>query len=147
VLGTPREVRWLSEKEKDAAIARVIANQTGSDRDKRSDFKWDQVWATFRGKTSFFCDHALALIHNVVYRSAVLLFLLRYYHKCASERRQHNILEADLEVLWIHSSRDPFERIYAILLREHLLVFSGWFHHTAEAQPPMYVLHRLFHIE
>ena len=52
VLGTPREVRWLSEEEKRAAIARVVANQTGSDREKRSEFKWEQVWATFKGKLS-----------------------------------------------------------------------------------------------
>lgn len=49
ILGTPREVRWLSEEQKKAAIARVIMNQTGSDREKRSEFKWDQVWLTFKG--------------------------------------------------------------------------------------------------
>ena len=49
VLGTPREVRWLSQDEKRAAVARVVANQTGSDREKRSDFKWEQVWSTFKG--------------------------------------------------------------------------------------------------
>lgn len=43
ILGTPREVRWLSEDEKRAAAARVVANQTGSDRTKRSEWKWDQV--------------------------------------------------------------------------------------------------------
>ncbi|KAL5334124.1 major facilitator superfamily domain-containing protein [Aspergillus crustosus] len=43
ILGTPREVRWLSEEEKRAAIARVLINQTGSDREKRSEFKWDQI--------------------------------------------------------------------------------------------------------
>ncbi|KAL6354482.1 hypothetical protein LRP88_11819 [Fusarium phalaenopsidis] len=54
VLGTPREVRWLSEDEKRAAIARVVANQTGSDREKRSDFKWEQVWATFKDPQTYF---------------------------------------------------------------------------------------------
>lgn len=49
ILGTPREVRWLSEDEKRAAISRVIANQTGSDREKREEFKWEQVWITFKG--------------------------------------------------------------------------------------------------
>ncbi|KEZ46542.1 hypothetical protein SAPIO_CDS0336 [Scedosporium apiospermum] len=48
ILGTPREVRWLSEDEKRAAIARIVTNQTGSDREKRSEFKWDQVWTTFK---------------------------------------------------------------------------------------------------
>jgi MFS transporter, ACS family, allantoate permease len=43
ILGTPREVRWLSEDEKRMAIARVVANQTGSDRQKRDHWKWSQV--------------------------------------------------------------------------------------------------------
>ena len=42
-LGTPREVRWLTEDQKRAAAARVLSNQTGSDRKDRSKFKWDQV--------------------------------------------------------------------------------------------------------
>ena len=54
ILGTPREVRWLSEDEKRAAIARVVANQTGSDRDKRSEWKWDQVWTTFKDPQTYF---------------------------------------------------------------------------------------------
>ncbi|KAL4911474.1 hypothetical protein BDW74DRAFT_164934 [Aspergillus multicolor] len=54
ILGTPREVRWLSEEEKNAAIARVMANQTGSDREKRSEFKWEQVWSTFKDPQMYF---------------------------------------------------------------------------------------------
>ncbi|KZL87103.1 major facilitator superfamily transporter [Colletotrichum incanum] len=54
ILGTPREVRWLNEAEKKAAIARVISNQTGSDSQKRSEFKWDQVWATFKDPQTYF---------------------------------------------------------------------------------------------
>ncbi|KAL2210225.1 MFS general substrate transporter [Sarocladium strictum] len=54
VLGTPREVRWLSEEEKRAAIARVVGNQTGSDRNERSRFKWEQVWATFKDPQTYF---------------------------------------------------------------------------------------------
>ncbi|CBF74590.1 hypothetical protein AN4157.2 [Aspergillus nidulans FGSC A4] len=55
ILGTPREVRWLSEEEKNAAIVRVMTNQTGSDREKRSEFRWEQVWSAFRDPlTDFF---------------------------------------------------------------------------------------------
>ncbi|EOD46770.1 putative mfs multidrug protein [Neofusicoccum parvum UCRNP2] len=43
VLGTPREVRWLSGEEKRMAVARVVRNQTGSDGQKRPEWKWDQV--------------------------------------------------------------------------------------------------------
>ncbi|KAL4738450.1 major facilitator superfamily transporter [Aspergillus similis] len=54
ILGTPREVRWLSEEEKNAAIVRVMANQTGSDRKKRSEFKWEQVWSAFKDPQTYF---------------------------------------------------------------------------------------------
>lgn len=54
MLGTPREVRWLKEDEKRAAIARVVANQTGSDRNKRSEFKWEQVVDTFKDPQTYF---------------------------------------------------------------------------------------------
>ncbi|KAH7311398.1 major facilitator superfamily domain-containing protein [Stachybotrys elegans] len=54
VLGTPREVRWLTEEQKKAAIARVMSNQTGSDREKHSEFKWDQVWITFKDPQTYF---------------------------------------------------------------------------------------------
>ncbi|KXJ90351.1 major facilitator superfamily domain-containing protein [Microdochium bolleyi] len=54
MLGTPREVRWLKEDEKRAAIARVVANQTGSDRNKRSEFKWYQVVDTFKDPQTYF---------------------------------------------------------------------------------------------
>ncbi|EXA35910.1 related to DAL5-Allantoate and ureidosuccinate permease [Fusarium oxysporum] len=54
ILGTPREVRWLSEEEKRAAIARVMSNQTGSDREKRSEFKWDQVWVALKDPQTYF---------------------------------------------------------------------------------------------
>ena len=43
ILGTPREVRWLSVKEKQAAVARVVTNYTGSDHKKRAEWKWSQV--------------------------------------------------------------------------------------------------------
>ncbi|KAH7376881.1 major facilitator superfamily domain-containing protein [Plectosphaerella cucumerina] len=54
VLGTPREVRWLNEEEKRAATARVMSNLTGTDREKRSEFKWDQVLDTFKDPQTYF---------------------------------------------------------------------------------------------
>ncbi|TDZ99577.1 putative transporter [Colletotrichum sidae] len=54
ILGTPREVRWLGEDEKKAAMARVVANQTGSDSQKLSEFKWDQVSDTFKDPQTYF---------------------------------------------------------------------------------------------
>ncbi|KAI8941621.1 hypothetical protein NX059_002834 [Plenodomus lindquistii] len=56
ILGTPREVFWLNKEEKRAAMLRVLSNKTGSDRNKRSDFKRQQVWDTFKDpQTYFFC--------------------------------------------------------------------------------------------
>ncbi|KAI0466297.1 MFS general substrate transporter [Xylaria cf. heliscus] len=54
ILGTPREVTWLSEDEKRAAIARILENKTGSDREKRSQFKWDQAIQTFKDPQTYF---------------------------------------------------------------------------------------------
>ncbi|OIW34816.1 MFS general substrate transporter [Coniochaeta ligniaria NRRL 30616] len=54
VLGTPREVMWLSADEKRAAQARIVGNQTGSDREKRTEFKWSQVWDTFKDPQTYF---------------------------------------------------------------------------------------------
>lgn len=49
IIGTPREVRWLTEEEKRAAVLRTMKNKTGSDREKRSEFRREQVWVTFKG--------------------------------------------------------------------------------------------------
>ncbi|KAJ8132293.1 hypothetical protein O1611_g1331 [Lasiodiplodia mahajangana] len=54
ILGTPREVRWLTRDEKRAAISRVVANKTGSDREQRSEFKWDQAIQTFKDPQTYF---------------------------------------------------------------------------------------------
>ncbi|KAF2770249.1 MFS general substrate transporter [Teratosphaeria nubilosa] len=54
-LGTPSEVPWLSEREKRMAAARVVANQTGSDRQKHAEWKWSQVRIALRDpQTHFF---------------------------------------------------------------------------------------------
>ena len=47
LLGTPREVSWLSEEEKRMVAARVAKDQTGSDRQKRR-WKSYQVWSALR---------------------------------------------------------------------------------------------------
>ena len=36
------------------AAARIVGNQTGSDRQKRSEWKWEQVWVTFRDPQTYF---------------------------------------------------------------------------------------------
>jgi MFS transporter, ACS family, allantoate permease len=54
VFGTPREVRWLSAEEKRIAYARVVASQTGSDAVERTQWRWAQVWASFRDPQLYF---------------------------------------------------------------------------------------------
>jgi ACS family allantoate permease-like MFS transporter len=54
IIGTPREVRWLSADEKRAAMARVLSNQTGSGHSKHSQWNWEQAFATFKDPQTYF---------------------------------------------------------------------------------------------
>lgn len=54
VLGTPNEVRWLSAEEKRIAAARVVSNQTGSERQQHKEWRWDQVRTTFKDPQTYF---------------------------------------------------------------------------------------------
>ncbi|KAK2000731.1 major facilitator superfamily transporter [Colletotrichum falcatum] len=47
LLGTPSEVRWLTEAEKEMASARIISNNTGHDRTAIKGWKWKQVLECF----------------------------------------------------------------------------------------------------
>lgn len=79
ILGTPREVPWLSEREKRMAAARVVSNQTGSDRQKHAEWKWSQVRIAFKDPQTyffFFTNFAFAIPNggtttfgNLVYKS------------------------------------------------------------------------------
>ncbi|KAH7410564.1 major facilitator superfamily domain-containing protein [Cadophora sp. MPI-SDFR-AT-0126] len=53
-LGTPSEVRWLNPDEKRAAAARIVSNQTGTDRQKKTEWKWDQAIDTFKDPQTWF---------------------------------------------------------------------------------------------
>ncbi|KAF2163746.1 hypothetical protein M409DRAFT_37199 [Zasmidium cellare ATCC 36951] len=79
ILGTPREVMWLSEREKRMAAARVVSNQTGSDRQKHTGWKWSQVRTAMKDPQTyffFFTNFAFAIPNggtttfgNLVYKS------------------------------------------------------------------------------
>lgn len=43
----PREVRWLNDDQRRMAAARIVASQTGTDRQERPKWKWDQVKQAF----------------------------------------------------------------------------------------------------
>lgn len=69
--GGPREVFWMTEEDRRIQAARVLANNTGTDRQKRSyvelaghhlvslltyphrEWKWDQFWASFRDPQAY----------------------------------------------------------------------------------------------
>ncbi|TRM62730.1 hypothetical protein BD626DRAFT_569865 [Schizophyllum amplum] len=53
LLGTPREVSWLSEDEKRMVASRVARDQTGSDR-RKWQWKRYQVWNAFKDPQTYF---------------------------------------------------------------------------------------------
>ncbi|KAM0752589.1 MFS general substrate transporter [Meredithblackwellia eburnea MCA 4105] len=54
LLGTPREVYWLTPEEKKIQAARVARNNTGSDIQKRPEWKWSQVLDAFKDPQLYF---------------------------------------------------------------------------------------------
>ncbi|KAJ4203428.1 hypothetical protein FSOLCH5_007733 [Fusarium solani] len=54
VFGTPREARWLNTQEKRMVAARIVACQTGTDAQKRPEWKWDQVRTAFKDPQTYF---------------------------------------------------------------------------------------------
>ncbi|RTE80907.1 hypothetical protein BHE90_004598 [Fusarium euwallaceae] len=65
ILGTPQEVRWLSEKEKKMAIARVSENQTGEESTSKT-WRWDHFKECFTDPQVYFvfANTFLACIPN-----------------------------------------------------------------------------------
>ncbi|KAJ7451973.1 MFS general substrate transporter [Mycena latifolia] len=53
-LGTPREVFWLSAEEKKIQATRVASNNTGSDAQKRAEWKWSQAAQAFLDPQLYF---------------------------------------------------------------------------------------------
>ncbi|KAK0213051.1 hypothetical protein DFS33DRAFT_93511 [Desarmillaria ectypa] len=54
ISSTPREIWWLSKAEKHMAAARVVGNQTGSDRTKHGEWEWHQVAIAFKDHQTYF---------------------------------------------------------------------------------------------
>lgn len=97
-LGTPSEVRWLNADEKRAAAARIVSNQTGTDRQKETKWKWDQV---FKLRTIF----AIALTetgYRHFQRSTDLVLLLCPDRQCPSQWRKNDIRKAHLGIIRLH---------------------------------------------
>lgn len=59
ILGTPREAWWLTPEEKRMAIARVLSNQTGSDREKKGYINWVHVREVFIDPQTYFLFFAV----------------------------------------------------------------------------------------
>ncbi|ODN97332.1 hypothetical protein L198_03895 [Cryptococcus wingfieldii CBS 7118] len=79
MLGSPNEVRWLSQEEKKIANARVMKNNAGTDLTGRKTWKWDQVREAFLDPVlyaqfvnaflSSVCNGSLTTFGSVVNRS------------------------------------------------------------------------------
>ncbi|WVR08946.1 hypothetical protein IAU60_006005 [Kwoniella sp. DSM 27419] len=54
MLGTPNEVRWLTQREKLMACARVMKNNAGTDLTGRKTWRWDQVREAFCDPVLYF---------------------------------------------------------------------------------------------
>jgi len=65
LLGTPREVTWVSSEERRISQARIVANRTGTDHHKRR-WKRDQVLEAFMDPSTWFlfCSVVLAGLPN-----------------------------------------------------------------------------------
>ncbi|KIK63483.1 hypothetical protein GYMLUDRAFT_41151 [Collybiopsis luxurians FD-317 M1] len=66
LLGTPREVSWVSKEERRIAQARIVANRTGTDHHKRREWKKDQIIEAFTDPSTWFlfCSVVLAGLPN-----------------------------------------------------------------------------------
>ncbi|KAF5375749.1 hypothetical protein D9757_008969 [Collybiopsis confluens] len=66
LLGTPREVSWVSKEERRMAQARVVANKTGTDHHRRKEWKKDQILEAFTDPSTWFlfCCVVLAGLPN-----------------------------------------------------------------------------------
>ncbi|TVY54036.1 putative transporter [Lachnellula cervina] len=54
LLGSPREVRWMSKEEKRMAAARIVKNKAGRDVTGRK-WSWPQVFEAFQDPQLYFC--------------------------------------------------------------------------------------------
>lgn len=66
LLGTPREVAWISKEERRIAQARIVANKTGTDHHSRREWKKDQILEAFLDPSTWFlfCSVVLAGLPN-----------------------------------------------------------------------------------
>ncbi|KAJ4489730.1 MFS general substrate transporter [Lentinula edodes] len=66
LLGTPREVAWISKEERRVAQARIVANKTGTDHHSRREWKRDQILEAFLDPSTWFlfCSVVLAGLPN-----------------------------------------------------------------------------------
>ncbi|KAG7095022.1 hypothetical protein E1B28_005816 [Marasmius oreades] len=79
LLGTPREVSWVSPEERRIAQARVVNNRTGTDAHKRREWKRDQIIEAFIDPSTWFLFFSVVLTSlpnggvtsfgNLVYKS------------------------------------------------------------------------------
>lgn len=109
LLGTPREVAWVSSEERRIAQARIVANRTGTDHHKRRQWKKDQVIEAFIDPSTWFlfCSVVLAGLPNGGISSVSKKKLVKtHYAKVLGS----SVWESGLYEFWVHCSSNDFIR-------------------------------------
>ncbi|ESK88825.1 major facilitator superfamily transporter [Moniliophthora roreri MCA 2997] len=121
LLGTPREVSWISPEERRMVQARIVNNRTGTDARKRREWKKDQIIEAFTDPSTWFLSFSMVLtalplggvgkFGNLVYQSFGFTSL---------ETVIFNIPRDGTSIIWFlfvgwACSRYPNVRFYLIL--------------------------------
>ncbi|ESK81007.1 major facilitator superfamily transporter [Moniliophthora roreri MCA 2997] len=121
LLGTPREVSWISPEERRMVQARIVNNRTGTDAHRRREWKKDQIIEAFTDPSTWFLFVSMVLtaipnggvgtFGNLVYKSFGFTSL---------ETVIYNIPRDGTTVIWFlfvgwACSRYPNVRFYLIL--------------------------------
>ncbi|ESK92501.1 major facilitator superfamily transporter [Moniliophthora roreri MCA 2997] len=121
LLGTPREVSWISPEERRMVQARIVNNRTGTDARRRREWKRDQIIEAFIDPSTWFLFFSVLLsalpnggvtsFGNLVYKSFGFTSL---------ETVLYNIPRDGASIIWFLfvgwvSSRCPNIRFYLML--------------------------------
>ncbi|KAF9261628.1 MFS general substrate transporter [Marasmius fiardii PR-910] len=121
LLGTPREVSWISEEERRIVRARIVNNRTGTDAQKRRVWKKDQVIEAFLDPSTWFlfCSVVLAALPNGGVTSFGNL-IYKSFGFTSLETILYNVPRDATSIIWFllvgwSSSRYPNIRFFLML--------------------------------
>ncbi|KAK7062699.1 hypothetical protein VNI00_000187 [Paramarasmius palmivorus] len=121
LLGTPREVSWISPEERRIVQARIVNNRTGTDAQKRREWKKDQIIEAFTDPSTWFlfCSQILAALPNGGVTSFGNL-VYKSFGFTSLETVLYNIPRDGASIIWFlfvgwASSRYPNIRFFLML--------------------------------